>query len=103
MKRGFSPMILGGGIILLVVLFFVSVYGVKEGFGCKEGKEYPIYTVNGKKLTGCYSMYCVKSNITNPTDKQVAYCYSGKASGEKLPTPYIGVYSSGTGTWSFLR
>ena len=112
MKRGFSRMI-WGGIILLVVLFFVGVYGVKEGFACKEDKEYPIYNVNGKKLTGCYSMYCVKSDITNPSNGQNAPCYSGTASvrtaGDgttlppSLPKSHWGTYSSTTGTWSFLR
>ena len=31
-KRGFSKMMWGGVIILVAVLFFVSVYGVREGF-----------------------------------------------------------------------
>ena len=119
MKRGFSRM-LWGGVILLVVLFFVGVYGVKEGFVCKEGNDYLPATIQGKKLTGCYSFDCVKSNITNPTDKQDANCYFGiaatKTSGGSMtsstpsstPEPALPniagyTYSGSDKKWNMLR
>ena len=78
MKRGFSRM-LWGGIILLVVLFFVSVYGVKEGFAnqCVEGQTYsePTFSSDGKYLTGCYDAKC--QLLGNQDGNKKFTCYSG--------------------------
>ena len=96
MKRGFSPMILGGWIILLVVLFFVSVYGVKEGFGnyCVEGNTYsePIASIDGKFLDGCYTNVC---NIKNAGAGSV--CYYGSLNKKKKLTNqmYYSISSDG--------
>ena len=67
MKRGFSRM-LWGGVILLVVLFFVSVYGVKEGFKCVTGTTYSKPTITTTKtpndtLSGCFFSDCVVRNF----------------------------------------
>ena len=67
MKRGFSRM-LWGGVILLVVLFFVSVYGVKEGFKCVAGNTYSLPTITTTRtsndtLSGCLFNDC---RIANP-------------------------------------
>ena len=87
MKRGFSRMILGGGIILLVVLFFVSVYGVKEGFGtneCVEGKTYsePTVSSDGRYLDRCYTNNCKQSQKSKGT------CYYGTLNSKNKLTSY---------------
>lgn len=77
MKRGFSRMLWGGGIILLVVLFFVSVYGVKEGFAneCVAGNTYsePTLSSDGRYLDKCYRNICkVVNNVSSHP-----FCYYG--------------------------
>ena len=92
MKRGFSRM-LWGGIILLVVLFFVSVYGVKEGFGnnqCVQGQTYsePKVSSDGKYLDK-YLDRCFTNTCKLKTNATEGYCYSGTPnSNNKLTSSY---------------
>ena len=89
MKRGFSRMILGGGIILLGVLFFVSVYGVKEGFACVAGNTYsePTLSSDGTYLDGCFTNTCkLKSN------GKLGACYYGTPNSKKNLTSFYNYY-----------
>ena len=61
-KRGFSKMMWGGVIILVAVLFFVSVYGVREGFKntqCVAEMNYAEPTAAGAHSFSYYTEGCM--------------------------------------------
>ena len=81
---------MGGVIILVAVLFFVSVYGVREGFyvspgSCKKNselsevkfKDIKITTKYNQKMDSCYNRDCTKYNSVESNDGPVI-CYSGR-------------------------
>jgi hypothetical protein len=74
---------------LLVVLFFVSVYGVKEGFAnqCVAGNTYsePTVSSDGKYLAGCYTTNTCKVTSNNMSKYR---CYSGTPNSKNKLTSF---------------
>jgi len=60
-------MMWGVVLFLVAVLFFVSVYGVREGFECDKNKTYKITTGSGGIQT--YDENCGESNMSFSSEK----------------------------------
>ena len=78
-KRGFSKMMWGGVIILVAVLFFVSVYGVREGF-VPPGQMVPDKTYCDTNKT-----YAEPTTGTNTLNYYAARCYTTSSANANRP------------------
>lgn len=71
-KRGFSKMMWGWVIILVAVLFFVSVYGVREGFTDFTSSSGTDTVLKCADQSGNITQYTSSKSIKNSTFK----CYT---------------------------